>query len=883
MTPLLPRSTSADRGFALLLTLLCAGIIVGTAGSSLWLRETSDELTRRVFAEAPHSATQLQVSYSAVENGEVPPTASDEVAAAVSPALDALYAEPRHAVVAPDFAPVVLPRRPGAPVFVTVASMPDVDGLVELVEGRLPRPGDSERRLPPDVAAEYQGPATAAVVEVILHVDAAIEADLPVGAWIEQSSLRYNPEATTRPTLVRVVGTYRAADPHPSPLDDVVNARRPAISVEPEGNLVRTTALAADEETVLRAGWSGQPDVLFTFDPLGTPSSAQSDRLIAEARQLRLQAWPPVLAGDDTGAQTGVGEIASAVATSRDTSNATAMLTLTSVAAAALVVLVAAAVVLATRRESMTGVMRARGASHRWLVAQRGAEALLIVVPGAAIALAMPAVISAGTPHRSDLLAAGAAALLCAVLITAAQTVPRGIGGERFQGVVRDALQLVMVTLAVTVTAVVLRRESLGPLDPLSLVMAPLVGAAGGVLVMRVLQLLVGQLRRTTRRSRTVAPIVGLSQTVTLSQQVVVACVAVVLAVSSAVLGVAVDDTLRANAERSGWEQVGADVVVHAEGLNGRIVDQVTEVAGVESVAAVFAADSISVVTRTGVEGVRLIGVDPEALARAGAGGPLQVRVPGPEDGELRALASPDLPFDDDDAQLRYAQSVVPLHITDRVERIPGVTNGESFVAVDLGAMAAAVDRTLEIYDVLLVTGDADLDEIASIVRERAPDAVVSSRAGVVDAQLGQPVVERTVRVLRAVSGVAALVAVFAVVLVVALGAPTRRRTSTLLRVIGADPRQARRSAVLGLVPVVAATCLAAAACGAVLTLVAGRGLDLAALTGTLASLPVRPGPVTTAIVGAGLLGLVVLVAAVAGRRTPQGEVALEEREKGRR
>ena len=83
--------------------------------------------------------------------------------------------------------------------------------------------------------------------------------------------------------------------------------------------------------------------------------------------------------------------------------------------------------------------------------------------------------------------------------------------------------------------------------------------------------------------------------------------------------------------------------------------------------------------------------------------------------------------------------------------------------------------------------------------------------------------------------------------------------------------------------PVVAATCLAAAACGVVLTLVAGHGLDLAALTETLASLPVRPGPLTTAIVGAGLLGLVVLVAAVAGRRTPQGEVALEEREKGRR
>ena len=54
-------------------------------------------------------------------------------------------------------------------------------------------------------------------------------------------------------------------------------------------------------------------------------------------------------------------------------------------------------------------------------------------------------------------------------------------------------------------------------------------------------------------------------------------------------------------------------------------------------------------------------------------------------------------------------------------------------------------------------------------------------------------------------------------------------------------------------------------------------------LTETLATLPVRPGATMTLVIAAALLGLVVLAAAVAGRRTSQGEVALEEREKGRR
>jgi putative ABC transport system permease protein len=882
MRRLLPRPTAADRGFALLLALLCAGIVGATAGSSLWLRETADDLTRRVYAEAPYPATQLQVYYATVFENTVPHSAAGEVNDAVAPSVDALYAEPRHSVVTREVSPAALPRRSGEPSFVSVASMPDLERRVELVDGRMPDPGDPAIALPPAVAAEYEGPSTTQVVEVVLQEDAAAAMHLPIGTWFEQSSTRYR-GGTGRPVLVRVVGTYRAAEPYPSPLDDVPNARRPAISVQPEFNLVRATALAADEETVLRASWVERPDVRFTFDPLRSPTSSESDALVTEARALTLQAWPPVLDANDAGAATGVGEIASQVAAYRSTSDGVSTLALTAVAGAALVVLLAAAVVLAGRRESLTAVVRARGASYPWLLAQRGGEALLIAAPGVVLAVALLAVREGGVPATGDLVAAVGAGLVCAGLMTAAQTVPRGIGGDRFQGVIRDAVQLVLVGLAVAVTAVVLRRETLDPLDPVTLVLAPLVGAAAGVLVMRLLQVVVGVLRRAARGSRPVSPVVGLSQAASMGQQVVVACVAIVLAVSSAVLGVSVGDTLRSNAERTGWEQVGADTLVVAPGLNDDVVAQVAALPGVESVAAVFSADSVSLGTRTGIEGVRVIGVDPEALAAAGDGGPLPVEVPQSGGGQLRAVASPDLVLDDETAELRYAQSSVPVHVSGRVARIPGVTNGESFIAFDLPSLAAAVDRTLAIYDTLLIAGDVDVEAVAAIVRERAPDAVVESREQVVDSQLGQPVVERTIRVLVAVAAVAALVAVFAVVLVVALGAPTRRRTSTLLRAIGADPRQARRSAVLGLVPVIGAACLAAAGCGVVLTVVAGRGLDLASLTETLATLPVRPTQVTGGVVAAGLVGLVVLAAAVAARRTSQGEIALDDLERERR
>ena len=190
-----------------------------------------------------------------------------------------------------------------------------------------------------------------------------------------------------------------------------------------------------------------------------------------------------------------------------------------------------------------------------------------------------------------------------------------------------------------------------------------------------------------------------------MAQQVVVACVAIVLAVSSAVLGVSVVDTVRSNAERTGWEQVGADTLVVADGLTTKVVAQVVGLPGVESVAAVFSADSVSLDTRTGIEGVRVIGVDPEALAAAGEGRAAAGGGAPTGGGELpcRRVARPGAGRRGWPAALRAVG--VPLQVTGRVARIPGVTNGESFVAVDLASLAAAVDRTLASYDTLLIRG----------------------------------------------------------------------------------------------------------------------------------------------------------------------------------
>ena len=861
MRRLVPAPSAADRGLVLLLVLLCGCLTVAATLTSLWLHTSADTMAAGAFDDAPHPATQLQVTYSGVGVTEVPPGAAQGVAEAVAPTLRSVLTAPRHAVVTTEMVPTVLPARPAQPSYLSVAGYPDAAAVVEVVAGRLPEPGSPVTALPDDVAAEHDGPARTPVVEVVLERSASAELGMPVGTWVTLSSPSYQGEVV-RPAVLHVVGIFRAAEPYPSPLDDLDALRKPSISILPELNLVRATALAADEETVLGAQWEEAPDLRFSFDLAGSPTAAESTALVEAGRKAELQAWPPVVDASSAAASTGIGGIAETVVDQRTTSDGLVALVVTSLAAGGLAVLLAASSVLAGRREEVTEVVRARGAGSRWLVGQRGGEALLLALPGLVVAVALAAWRSPTGLGWREVVVALVAAAVGAVLVTAAQTF-RVPGGEQLRIVLRDSVQLGLVLLAGGAVALVVLGGELAPDDPVMLLTAPLLGAAVAVVLMRLLQLALGGLQALARRTSGVLTVVGLSQAAAVSRQVMLPAAALVLAASAGVLAIAVGDSLRAGAERTGWEQVGADVAVTADGLDDDVVASLAGLPGVTDAAAVFTAESVSLDTRGGVEGVTVIGVDPEVLARVGEERLRDLDLRGTDDGAVSAVASPDLLLDDGQATLRYAQSRVPLSVVDRVERIPGVTEGESFVLADRTLLQTAVDRPLDLYSAVLLAGDPDPAAVAEVARARDPQARVDTRGAVAQARLDGAVVARTLAMTRAGVAVSLGLAGFAVLLAVGLGAPVRRRSAAVLGTLGADPRQSRRAGVIGLLPIVAGTCLAAAGCGVVLSVVAGRGFDLATLTDTLASMPVRPSP-TSALAVLGALAALVLLAAVA-------------------
>jgi hypothetical protein len=362
--PRLPRPTVADRGAVALVAVLSTFIVLGAAGSATWLRHTADDMAAEVFEGAAHPARQVQVFYNEVGDEQVPADAGVTLEQSLAPSLRAVLGPPRHAVTTTEAILEALPKQPRySPSYLSVVGIPDARSMVEMVQGSFPRPGFSTEVLPAELASTYDGPREVAVVEVALQRRAAEALQTPVGTYLDLVPLRYRGGRTDERTLLRVSGVYEAAVPYPSPLDDVDNVRRPAISTLPEFTLVRAAGLAADDETVLQAAWMTEPEIRWTFDPDRTPTAEQAEAVVTDARRLAVQAWPPVVTSVASTASTGLGELGSSYVAERDASNTSAALMLAALGAAALALLLAAAALLEARRREVNDVLGARGAS----------------------------------------------------------------------------------------------------------------------------------------------------------------------------------------------------------------------------------------------------------------------------------------------------------------------------------------------------------------------------------------------------------------------------------------------------------------------------------------------------------------------------------------
>jgi putative ABC transport system permease protein len=611
--------------------------------------------------------------------------------------------------------------------------------------------------------------------------------------------------------------------------------------------------------------------VRFVLDPVSIPDAAAVDQIALESRRLAVRPWPPVVRSEASTATTLVGELATSYLDRRGASDLLTGLALAALAAAALAAVVVAASVLEQRRRAVTDVLRARGASTLRLLWLRGAEAQLLAAPGLAAALGL-VLLGPGTPQ--ELVPALVADLAVVALVALVQVAPWQGLPDRVRVAARDALQLVVVLLAAGGVALLWQRQDLAAGDPLLWALPGVLGVAVAVVAVRGVQQLTALVRRMTSGGSGLGAVVGTSQAGAAAARAMLPVTAVVLAGVAVVLTLAVGDTLTRAAERSGWREVGADVTVEGGAFDQDLVTRVEQLPGVRAVAAVRTSSRALLETRIGGRRVTMVAVAPAALrevtAEAPAGVPVQV--PSADGEALRVLASTGLDLADSRTAFDYADTTVPVEVVGRVPGVPGVDVDGEFLVVAADAFRAAVDRQLSSYDTLLVAGDPDPGELAGLVREVSPQATVTTRAAVTASALETAVVARTLAVVRAVAVGAGLLVLVGALLAVGLGHPLRRRTQALLRDLGADPRQARWTTALELVPVMAAAGAVAVGGGLVLVAVLGHGVDVAALTGIAAPVSVGLAAASWWGTAAGVAALLVAVVLAAdrgaGRRT---------------
>jgi putative ABC transport system permease protein len=600
----------------------------------------------------------------------------------------------------------------------------------------------------------------------------------------------------------------------------------------------------------------------------------------------------------------------------------------TAVVAAGLVgtgigLLLLAARVTVDRRGGELSLLRARGASLLTVVRRSLAEALLVLLPAAAVGWLLHRLLP-GRPDPGVVLGLGMVPLLVAAVVVLA--VPATFAGAvrarargdragparsdragaargdragagrrelaRYRSApVRVTLELLVVLLAglgvvqlqqrgLTGTSVAARvAGGLGGTDPYLSAVPVLIGLAAGLLALRLYPWPLRLLGALAARRRGVVGFLGLARAGRAAPATVLPMLVLVLAVTVGGFAGAVNQAVLGARDAATIRAVGADLRVGAEGeLTDAALAEVAAVPGVTSVAGVVE-DGFIRIDGQAVQAAAVMLVDApgyqRVLAAIGAPGrlpePVVSAVPGT--GPVPVLAP----------RLDPARSLVveidqveyPAEVVGGVDDLPALHGARIWVLVPRQALAEPPP-----VDQLLIAGpQADLAAVRAAVARGTggdPDAVtVASLAGE-RARLEASGFNQTLTLVFVTGTVGAGVGgLLAVGLALVVQAAARGRAVSLLRTMGLSTGQARGLLLVELVPVTALAVAVGAVAGTFMPVVLAPALGLTEFTGG-APLPVSLDP-GTVIVLAVLLGLFViggaLVEAAVNRRLGLGQV----------
>lgn len=529
-----------------------------------------------------------------------------------------------------------------------------------------------------------------------------------------------------------------------------------------------------------------------------------------------------------------------------------------------------AGVLLATGRRAGIATVRSRGASAAQVLSAQLAEALLVVVPAAALGygaavLALP---TRPSPYPAVFAAAvgvAATALLVAAALPAARRQLRTLVRDEPAVVGAGPRRLVVEGLLVTLAAggvLLLRRRGLaaddGGLDPfLALIPALVVGVAS-VALLRVYPWPARALASLAARGRALVLPLALQRAAREPAGTALPLLVVLLAMSMASFISTVLFTVDDEQARTAWERVGAAYRLDAPEAG-------TVVAALPAApAAAEARDLGPAVVREGpVRRVRVVAVDTGAYAEVVRGTPVAQRL------ALDVLGAGDpLPVlvADPQGQWRVGQTfsaviggnAIAMVVRAAEPTLPGLAEGGVLVSLD--ALRAAVTTSGLAADRLyLPAGDAEPAQRA------VPGSTLHSQEREYRLLRDEPLAAATMATFASSVLLATAYSALAITLALVLTARGRARDLGYLRTLGLSDGQATRLvAVEVAVPAAVATLV-----GLVLGIGSARltapGLPLSAFTGSPHDGRVHIDAPTLALAAAALAAVVALTVLAMG------------------
>ncbi|ROR72578.1 ABC transporter permease [Bogoriella caseilytica] len=533
-----------------------------------------------------------------------------------------------------------------------------------------------------------------------------------------------------------------------------------------------------------------------------------------------------------------------------------------------------------TRRERSLALSSARGASPGQLRVRLALEGLVIALPAAAAGAALATAALPGAVMSGHYLGAAAVALAPALFLGTASLPSlrerRADLGRGWGGVARRWGEVMVLALAAAAVYLVISRGVDGAgatdgTDPVAAASPLLVALAVCVVLLRLAPLPLLALHRLQARGRSLPGFLGSGRAVRTGRDFFVPVLAIVIGVAITVLSTVMTSTLRAGVSTGAEDAVGADIRVQTHRLDSDHHEALLGVDGVDQV--VFVSHASRERTADG-ELLPVFYADTAILTEvqsAFASAEDLAELNQSVDGRVPAVAAAGEGLSGE-LEMNVGAGL-PVTVTSTVSALPGIADSGRWILIDRETAEHVAGEPVPVPGIALISvvDGADTEAVAEQVESIVGSGQVLHQEGQRASFLESPSGAAMLVGFGIAVAVCAALTVLALVLTLALSAPGRSQTMSLVRVLGGHPRLGGPIVLWEVMPMVVMALLTGTLLGLGLPHLVASGVDLRPFTGTTAQPDlVYDWPMVASAAGGAILVILLCVAlgATLARRT---------------